>query len=351
MTSSSASSGHAAPAPTRRLTLVELTDLCREAVRAAGGSAEVAESLAAAVASAERRGKSAIGVAHLPDYLDGLRSGRIAPDARPRVTVSRRAVVAVDADGGTAQLAFDTAEDALVTAARDCGVAVLSVRDAFTAGELGDYATRLADHGLVAVTGANSPALMAVHGASQEVTGTNPIAFALPHPDGPRMFDQATSETAWVKIRDAADDGSSIPEGWALDPDGEPTTDARAALAGALLPFGGVKGGNIALMVEMLAAMSGGSFSLDAAPFDSGATSPSLGMFAIAIDPSAFTEDYPQRAEEHLHRLHEEHGVDFGRRKAEVTEVELPVALLDELAGAGSTDSASTAPAAASEDR
>lgn len=335
MTSSPASS---APATTGTIALDELEDLCRAAVRRAGGSADVAESLARAVVAAERRGKSAIGAAHLPDYLDGLRTGRITPDARPSVVRPRAGIIAVDADGGTAQLAFDVAEEALVAAARDCGAAVLSVRDTFAAGELGDYASRLAGHGLIAVTGANSPALMAVHGADQKVTGTNPIAFALPHPDGPRMFDQATSETAWVKIRAAADDGSSIPEGWALGPEGEPTTDARAALAGALLPFGGVKGGNIALMVEMLAAMSGGSFSLDAAPFDSGETSPSLGMFAIAIDPSAFAGDYPQRAETHLRRLREEHGVDFGRRKDEVTEVELPVALLDELAGSARTE-------------
>jgi (2R)-3-sulfolactate dehydrogenase (NADP+) len=349
MTSSSASADPAAvPAPTRRLGLAELEDLCRAAVRAAGGSGEVADSLASAAVSAERRGKSALGAAHLVDYLAGLREGRIAPDARPRVTVTRRAVVAVDADGGTAQLAFDAAQDALVAAARDCGVAILSVHDAFTAGELGDYATRLADAGLVAITGANSPALMTVHGADREVTGTNPIAFALPHPDGPRMFDQAASETAWVKIRDAADRGSSIPEGWALDPEGEPTTDARAAIAGALLPFGGVKGGNIALMIEMLAALSGGAFSLDAAPFDSGDASPSLGMFAIAIDPTAFADDYPQRAEEHLRRLHEEHGVDFGRRRAEVTEVEMPLALLDELTGTGSP---APAAAALSEER
>lgn len=316
---------------TRRLSLPDLEQLCTDAVLAAGGSPHTAAALADATVAAERRGKSAVGAAHLADYLDGLRTGRINGDAQVRIEAPRVAVITADADRGTAQLAFDRAASRLAGAARACGIAALSVFDTFSAGELGHYAHRLAGQGLIALACSNSPALMSVHGARAAITGTNPLAFALPHPNGPRVFDQAASATAWVRVRDAAARGEAIPPGWALGPDGEPTTNAASALAGALLPFGGAKGANIALMIEMLAAMSGGSFSRDAAPFDSGAESPRLGLFVAAIDPSAFAPDYPERAEQHLQRLVTEHGVDFGRRREPVTHVDLPEALVTTL--------------------
>ena len=200
---------------------------------------------------------------------------------------------------------------------------MLNTTNAFSAGELGHYTSQVADQGLIALACANSPALMAAFGTREAITGTNPLSFALPHPAGPRMFDQATSEVAWVRVRDAAARGEALADGWALDADGDPTTDAHAALAGALLPFGGIKGANIALMVEMLAAMAGGSFSLDAAPFDSGSQSPRLGLFLAAIDPTAFDPSATRRAESHLSRLREKHGADFGRRKAPIAEIEI----------------------------
>src|SRR5699024_8799644 len=207
-----------------RLAHEELRSLCEAAVRGDGGSADMPSALARATVDAEARGKTAVGAAHLPDYLDALRSGRLDGAAEPRVTGSRAAALTVDAANGTAQQAFESVIDDLVGRARDAGVAVLSIHRSFTAGELGYYARRLAALGLVAMTRANSPARVSVHGAREAVAGTNPMAFALPHPDGPRMFDQAASATAWVNVRAAADRGEAIPDGWALDPQGEPTT-------------------------------------------------------------------------------------------------------------------------------
>jgi len=322
--------------PTRLLSLPELERLCMQAVRAAGGSPELASSLAVATVAAERRGKTAVGAAHLIDYLDALRTARLNGTARPHLTRRRAAALTVDADRGAAQLAFDHAGDDLVEAARSCGVAVLSIHDSFPGGELGHYATRLAEQGLIALVCGNSPALMAAYDATEAVTGTNPLAFALPHSSGPRVIDQASSATAFVSIRQAAQRGEEIPRGWALDAGGRPTVDAAAALAGVLLPFGGAKGANIAMMIEMLAAMSGGSFSLDAAPFDTGSQSPRLGLFIAAIDPTAFDANYEQRAEDHLLRLRERFGIDVGRRKQPRTHVEIPEDLYQALAA--STD-------------
>lgn len=333
----------------RRLTPEALEELCARAVRAAGGSEAASVSLARATIAAEQRGRTEVGAAHLLDYLDALCEGRLDGSAEPRVVSARAGTLTVDAAHGTAQAAFDLVCDDLVRRARDCGVAVLSIHRSFPAGEIGYYTTRIAEHGLVALAGSNSPALMSALGARDAVTGTNPMSFALPHLDGPRMFDQAASATAWVNIRDAAEAGERIPEDWALDAQGEPTTDPAVGMAGALLPFGGAKAGNIAFMVEMLAAMSGGAFSLDAPPFDSGHESPSVGLFAIAIDPTAFDPDYPSRAEAHLRDLTAQHGVDFGRRKAPRPEIDVPArvyeALTRSLSTAGSPAPHPTAPA------
>lgn len=307
----------------KRIPLPELADLCTSAVIGAGGSLRTAHALATATIGAERRGHPEVGAAHLPDYLAALEEGRLNGHAEPAVRTPRPAIVLVDAQEGTAQLAFEAGVDALLAAARTQGVAVLGIGHSFSAGELAHYTHRVAENGLIALAFANSSPLMAAHGATAAVTGTNPMAFAVPHPAGPRGFDQAASAAAWVRIRDAAQQGEPIPPAWALDADGEPTTDPGAALEGALLPFGGVKGSNIALMVELLAVLAGGSFSIDAAPFDSGDRSPRLGLFVAAIDPEAFDPEYPARVENHVQRLAREHGAHFGRRKAAAAEATL----------------------------
>ena len=305
------------------LPITELRDLSIAAITAAGGSTALAQSLAEATVAAERRGKTAVGTAHLFDYLDGLEAGRNNGQAQPRVTNRLPAAHHVDADLGTAQLAFDAVVDDFAASAAKLGISVLNISNAFTAGELGYYTTRLAERGLVAFAGANSPALMSLFGAPGSATGTNPFSFAVPHVGGPRMFDQATSATAWVNVRDAADRSETIPDGWALAPDGAATNNAEAALAGSLLPFGGVKGSNVALMIELLAVHGGGRFSVDAPAFDSGQENPGTGLFVIAIAADAFDPDYSKRVAEHLDRLHSQFGVDFGRKRS-LDVVELP---------------------------
>lgn len=292
------------------------TEICASAVRAAGGSADVAASLSRATCAAEQRGKSVVGADHLLDYLAALRAGRLNGGAVPRVHHPRGAVTRVDADDGPAQLAFDAAVPQVIARARDLGVAVLGVHRAFTAGELGYYASRIADDGLIALACANSPALMSIFGSDRPLTGTNPMAFAVPHPLGPRVFDQASSAAAWVQIRQAAETGTEIPRGWAVDAHGDQTTDATAALEGALLPFGGVKGSNIAVMIDLLSALVGASFSREAPSFTDGHHPPRLGLCIIAIDPDAFVDDFVHRAEDYLAGLHRDWDIDFGRRRA-----------------------------------
>ena len=267
----------------------ELVGLCRDALLRVGADPDHAQVLAEATAEAELLGNRAVGVAHLFDYLDGYGQGRITKDSRPVVRRPAPAVLDVDARDGLAQTAFVKVLDDLQKAARESGIAALWIRNSFTCGELGYYPRHLAERGFLAVAMANSPALMSIGGARGPVLGTNPLAYGIPRPGKlPVVIDQASSSTAFVNIRRAAEAGDPIPPGWALGPDGEQTQDASAALQGTLLPFGSHRGGNIALLVELLATLSGGSFSLDAAPFDRGDTSPRIGVFILVIDPTSF---------------------------------------------------------------
>ncbi len=321
---------------TRRFGLVEATELAERACRSAGASADQARSLARAAVAAEQQGRTTAGFSHLLDYLRGFREGRIDGAAEPLLTSPAPAMILCDAKGGIAQLGFDRAYDDLAGRAQTFGIALFAQFGSYTTGELGDYARRLAEKNLVALAATNGPALMTVGGAKERVYCTNPIAFAAPLDIGPPLLiDQATSATAFVNLRRAAEEGKALEPGWAIDDDGRETTDARAALKGALLAFGGARGANIALMVEILAAgLTGANWSLDASPFDRGNRSPGAGLLVIAITPTLFAPDFPQRLGRQVGRL-AKLGVHIPGRRVASAEIELPDALVAEIERAG----------------
>jgi (2R)-3-sulfolactate dehydrogenase (NADP+) len=321
---------------TRRLSLDEATDLAERVCRAAGASDEAARSLARATVSADAHGKSSIGFAHLLDYLAAFREGRIDGGAEPLVTSPAPAAIHCDARGGIAQLGFDRVFDDLSRRAATFGIAMFTQGGSYTTGELGYYPRRLAEAGLVAFAATNGPALIAVPGAKKPVYCTNPLAFAAPVDEGPPLLiDQASSATAFVQLRRHAERGEALPPGWAIDADGEPTTDPHAALRGALLAFGGARGANIALMVEVLAAgLGGANWGLDAPSFTSGSRSPGAGLLVIAIAPALLAPGFPRRLRLQLDRL-ATLGVHIPGRRAAVAEIELPDALFAEIERVG----------------
>lgn len=298
--------------------------------------------MARATVEAERRGRSSTGASHLFGSVEALQNGRLKRGPDPVVECRRAAIIAVDADDGPAHLAFDRARDRLVTVARDTGIAMLGIERSYAWGELGYLACETATQGLIAMAGTNSPALMSIFGAGVPVTGTNPFSFAVPsgvsragadEEARPRLIDQASSEAAWVRVRSAAERGEAIPEGWAVDAQGEPTTDPDEALAGAMLPFGGVKGANIAVLVEVLGTLAGGAFSLDGTgPNDN---PPRIGAWVIAIDPEAFGPGYIDRLDAHFERLEAFIGHDYGRRKPLLETIDIPRHVYDQLTADG----------------
>jgi len=278
---------------------------------ALGASHENGHALADSIVAAEAAGQPSVGFAHLIDYLEALAAGRIDGKAEPALTRPAPAIILSDAGGGIAHTGFDRGFADIVSAARSFGLALFVQKNAFTCGALGFFAGRLAQQGMVAIAATNGPALIAPQGATKPVYCTNPLAFAAPCADAPPLLiDQSSSATAFVNIRSAAAAGKPIPKGWAIDAQGRPTTDAKAAMKGALLAFGGTRGANIALMVEVLAAgLSGANWSLDAPPFDAGSESPGTGLFVLAIDPKLIDPRFEERLAVQSSRLAVDYGV------------------------------------------
>lgn len=331
--------------PTERLPASDIRKLALSAWQALGGSHEAGEALVEASLEADFSGRPAVGLAHFVDYLDAIVGGRIDGAAVPIIEQPLPAAICCDARNGIAQHGFAVALDRLVDAAQTCGIAILTLRNCYTAGEMAYYVRHLAKRGLIGLATANASAMMAAAPGAAITYGTNPLAFAAPRlaPHPPLVFDQATSATAFVNIARAANDGLSLPAGWALDAAGGPTTDPVAASQGALLPFGGAKGANLALMVEVLSSgLAGGQWSLDAGHFLSGTRPPGIGVIVIAIAPTLADPDMIARLDAQLDRL-AAGGVHIPGTRSPLrppAEVEVEVATLEKIrayaAGAGS---------------
>lgn len=272
------------------LALAEIETLALNALAAAGASSEAAVAVARAIAAAERDGIASHGLAYLPTYCQHLLCGKVNAAARPRAETSA-AVVRVDADDGFAHPAIEQGFALLEPLARSHGVATLAVRNSYNCGVLGYHTEALAVRGLVALGFTNAPASIAPWRARKAVLGTNPWSLAVPGAEGNAalVIDQSASVVAKSEILKHQREGRQIPEGWALDAEGQPTTSPDEALRGTMVPAGGYKGVGSALLVEIFAAcLSGATPGIEAAPFSGTAGGPPrTGQFFIAVDPAA----------------------------------------------------------------
>ena len=265
---------------------------CRRRVAAVLRANEVSEANAASVAhalvAAEADGLKGHGLSRVAAYAAQAANGKVDGFAIPQATPSG-AVLAIDAAVGFAFPAIDLALDELPAIAERHGIALAAVRRSHHAGVLGHPVEAMARRGFAALMVANTPAAIAPWGGSRALLGTNPIAFAAPTEGDPLVIDLSLSKVARGNIMRAAQGGEPIPEGWALDAKGRPTTDAKAALGGTMVPMGDAKGVALALMVEVLAAgLTGANFAFQASSFlDADGPPPAVGQLLVAIDPSA----------------------------------------------------------------
>lgn len=275
---------------TTRLSLGEARELIGRALRASGVSAAAAESVAAALVAAEAEGQVGHGFSRLEDYAAQVRSGKVNPDADVTVEAVLPAALLVDADHGFAYPAMDRAIAEGAKVAERLGTASMAITRSHHCGALSVQVEKLARHGLVGMMFANAPAAIAPWGAKTPVFGTNPIAFAAPRSSGtPLVIDLSLSRVARGKVMHAKKSGTTIPDNWALDVEGNPTTDPEAALKGSMLPIGEAKGTALALMVEILSAvMTGAVLSTGASSFfDADGPPPGVGQFMIAMKPQS----------------------------------------------------------------
>jgi (2R)-3-sulfolactate dehydrogenase (NADP+) len=292
---------------------------------------------------AEAQGLGSHGLGRVAQYATHLRNGRVNGDAMPTLRREKGAAALIDAHEGLAFAACEMAVAEAIARARDFGIAIAGVTDSHHCGVVVDHLRAVADAGMVGLGFANSPAAMPAANGRHPIFGTNPVAAVFPRRGAlPLMIDLSLSEVARGKVMVAAKQGKPIPPGWAVDRNGQPTTDAQAALEGSMLPIGAAsspKGAMLALVVELLVtALIGAQFGFEASSFfEDAGNRPRIGQAFIVIDPGALagSASYLDRVEVLVAEMLRDDGVRLPgarredlRRRAEAEGIEVPDALL-----------------------
>lgn len=297
---------------TKTVSVDELLALATGALAAANTSPDHAAMVAEALVAADAEGLSGHGVSRVPFYADQALSGKVDGRAVPEVRVTASGAVYVDARDGFAYPAIRLGLDRALSLVGDAGTVSVAVTNSHHSGSSGYHVEHIANHSCIALGFTNSPSAMAPWGGHKGTFGTNPIAFACPRRNhAPLVIDLSLSKVARGKIMVAAQKGEGIPLGWALDAEGQPTTDANAAMAGTMVPIGDAKGAALALMVEILtAALTGAHFAYEASSFFTAeGPPPRIGQFFLVIDPRVFAgARFTARVEELIAQIRAQEG-------------------------------------------
>ena len=325
-----------------KLALEELTQLATRALRRAGASKAMAQATAAALVAAESQGLAGHGLSRVAQFSEHLRQGRADGKARAKVIRKKGAACLVDANGGLAFPAMALAVKEAIKRAQRYGVGFAGVTNSHHFGAAAHHLAPVAQAGLVGLAFSNSPSAINAWGGRKAFYGTNPIAAIFPRRNAaPIVVDLSLTEVVRGKIMLHAREGKPIPLGWALDKDGNPTTDPKAALTGSLSPIGGAKGAALALMVEVLSvALTGAALSFENDSYFEPGNKPRIGHAVLAIDPGALAgaDSYYSRLEAMISKMLADEGVRLpGTRrqtaeaKARAEGIEVSDALLGEL--------------------
>jgi len=274
------------------LSVDALTARIESIFRKAGLTARHAAAVARVIAAGERDGCRSHGIYRIEGCLRTVKAGKVSVYAEPALEDDGSPVLRVAAGGGFSCAAFELGAPVLAERARQFGLAALIINDCTHFSALWPEVEALADMGVAALAMCPSYATVAPTGGTQPLLGTNPLAFGWPRAGGhpPYVFDFATSAAARGEIELHRREGRPLPNGWALDAGGKPTTEPETALSGAMLPFGGHKGSAISTMIELLAGvMIGDLTSSEALDFLGTTTlSPRHGELILALSPERF---------------------------------------------------------------
>lgn len=321
----------------------DLEKLIFDAMTASKTGEKQARSVARALLAAEIDGRKGHGFSRVPSYAGQAISGKVDGMAEARVVKDLPGALTIDVRNGFFFPAFDMALPLAVKKARTNGISGVAFMQSHHCGVLGHHVERAAEAGMISMLVANSPEAMAPWGGNRRIYGTQPIAFGAPRKSGlPLVIDLALSQVARGNILTAKQAGKPIPEGWATDGQGRPTTDAEIALTeGMLLPMGGAKGAALALLVEVLAGpLTGAALSAEASSFfTTEGKPPAVGQYFIVIDPDAFSgrEHFLNRIEVIMESIASQEGARIPgsrrealRKKAEKEGLNVPKALVEE---------------------
>ena len=276
---------------TMSLTLGEIESLSHDALYACGARGDQLSAATESVVSAEAEGIRIVGLGFLSIYCDQLLAKKIDGQAQPVITQPAGSRLHVDANNGFCHTAFLAAFDDWIAMTKDQGIGLLTISHSNSGGVVGWFVEKAAAAGMICLGFSNSSPMMAPIGGTKPFHGTNPLAFACPagEKQPPLIIDMATSQVAYVAVKERADAGLPIPESWGRDANGQPTTDPWNVVNGGQMgPLGGDKGALLALMVDILAGGLGGpSFSYQASSIVDDQGGPmGIGQTFIAIDPS-----------------------------------------------------------------
>jgi len=328
----------------RTLSLADAEALSRQVLLNSGFNPAHAAAITRSVVAAQRDECHSHGLYRLIGCAQTAQYRGIDPDAEPTVIDQAPSVVRVDANQGSSLLAFERGLPLLVEKARRNGIAALGINHSFHFSALWQEVEALSEQGLAGIAMTPSHAYVAPAGGKSPLFGTNPFAFSWPRPGKtPYTFDFATSVVARGEIELHKRAGEVLPEGWAIDREGNPTTDPQAALDGALLPFGGYKGSALSTMIELLAGPLIGDLlghETQAATPD-GQGKPFHGELIIALSLEAFLGSDQEKHQRHAEALFEgilDQGARLpsqrrfaARERSRAVGVTIPQALYDEL--------------------
>lgn len=274
---------------TINLTLDEIYNLAKRALKFNGCDLLNAKCVAKTVCIAERDGSISHGLFRVPGYVASLRSKKVNGKAKPKIKKLTPNVIRVNGDYGFAPIAINTGIPALVKITKKFGVGILTITNTHHFAALWPETEALAEKNLIGIACTAYKPSVAPAGAKKPLFGTNPISFAWPRPGKtPAVYDMATSTMALGEVQVAARDGHKVPFGTGLNKQGKLTSNpSEIANGGVLLPFGGHKGSAISMMIELLSAgLVGDLFSFEAKEVDNNDGGPARGgEFIMAISP------------------------------------------------------------------
>jgi LDH2 family malate/lactate/ureidoglycolate dehydrogenase len=271
--------------------VADLRQLAGRLLAAVGVPARHVNLVVGGLLDADVEDQSSHGVLLLPMYVERILAGSVAPGGEGRIVSDTPTSIVIDAENALGQVTSEKAVALCIARAREHGMAAVAVRNGFHFGTANRWARRIAQAGSVGVVMSNTRPLMPAPGGAERVVGNNPIALAVPAASGhPILADVALSAGAMMKIRFAAANGERIPEGWATDADGVPTTDPESAIKGMLLPAGGAKGFALAALVDLIAGgLSAGAIGDEVRPLYGDPKRPyRCAHFFLAIDIGRF---------------------------------------------------------------